>query len=108
MVNAKIDQQRLFNEAESYQNEKLLEAKGKTHHIIEEAHAYKQKVTADAEGEAQRFLKQLSAYRGVPAQIRHRLWLEFISECFSMIDQKYILNSQDGKVSARLRLLQSN
>ena len=108
VVNAKIDQQRLFNEAESYQNEKLLEAKGKTHHIIEEAHAYKQKVTADAEGEAQRFLKQLSAYRGVPAQIRHRLWLEFISECFSMIDQKYILNSQDGKVSARLRLLQSN
>jgi len=59
---------------------------------------------AEADGDAQRFLEQLSAYRGAPAQTRRRLWLEFISECFSMIDQKYILNSQDGKVPARLRL----
>ena len=104
VVNAKIDLQRLINEAESYQNEILPEAKGKAHRIIEKAHAYKQKVTAEADGDAQRFLGQLSAYRRAPAQIRRRMWLEFISECFSRIEQKYILNSQDGKVPVRLRL----
>jgi len=104
VVNAKIDRQRLINEAESYQNEKIPAAQGKAHRIIEEAHTYKQKITTEAEGDAQRFLEQLSAYRGAPAQSRHRLWFEFISECFSRIDQKYILNSQDGKAPARLRL----
>ncbi len=104
VVNAKIDCQRLINEADSYQNEKLPEAKGRARRITERAQAYKWKVTTEAEGDAQRFLDQLFAYRMAPAQIRQRLWLEFVSDCFPSIDQKYIVNSQNRRLPAQLKI----
>ena len=43
------------NEAETYANGIIPEARGKAQRVIEEANAYRAQVVAEAEGEAQRF-----------------------------------------------------
>lgn len=104
VVNAKIDRERLINEAESYRNSRIPDANGNARRTIEQAWAYRGKVTAEAEGDARRFLGQLAAYRGAEARTRKRLWLEFVAECLPKMERSYVLSSEDGRPPVRLRI----
>ena len=77
---AKEDEQRAKNEAESYANAIVPEARGKAQRQIEEANGYKERVIARAKGEAGRFKKLLTEYKKAPEVTRERLYLDAIQE----------------------------
>jgi modulator of FtsH protease HflK len=74
--NAKQDQQKSINDAESYSNQKLRNAEGDAAQIVEDAKGYKAKVVAEAKGEAQRFDSVYAEYVKAKNVTRERLFLE--------------------------------
>ncbi len=72
------DEQRAKNEAESYSNGIIPEARGKAARQIEEANAYREQVIARAQGEAERFKKLLVEYKKAPEVTRDRLYIEAV------------------------------
>lgn len=78
VVKAKEDQERLKNEAQSYANGIVPEARGLAQRTIEEANAYRDQVIAKAEGESERFNQLLAAYSQAPGVTRERLYIDAI------------------------------
>jgi modulator of FtsH protease HflK len=78
VVKAKEDQERLKNEAQSYANGIVPEARGQAQRTIEEANAYRDQVIARAEGESERFNQLLVAYDLSPDVTRERLYIDAI------------------------------
>jgi len=78
VTQAREDEVRLRNEAESYRNEVLPKARGAAARLREEADAYKKEVIAKAEGEAERFTQLLTEYKKAPAVTRDRLYLDMM------------------------------
>jgi membrane protease subunit HflK len=76
VTRAKEDRERFKNEAETYANGIIPEARGRAQRQIEEANAYRDQVVARAEGEADRFVKLYDEYRKAPDVTRQRLYLE--------------------------------
>lgn len=76
VTRAKEDRERLKNEAETYANGIIPEARGRAQRQIEEANGYREQVVARAEGEAARFENLLAEYRKAPEVTRQRLYLE--------------------------------
>ena len=76
VIKAREDEERVKNEAESYANGIVPEARGRAQRIKEEAEAYRQQVIAKATGEAQRFDQLLSEYEKAPDVTRERLYLD--------------------------------
>jgi len=70
----------VINEAQSYANGVVPEARGRAQRTIEEAEGYREQVIAEAQGEAQRFEKLLTEYRKAPEVTRQRLYVQAISE----------------------------
>ncbi len=77
---AREDEERLKNEAETYANGIIPEARGAAQRVIEEATAYREQVVAKAEGEAQRFEQLLSEYKKSPKVTRERLYLDAVQD----------------------------
>lgn len=80
---AKEDEQRLVEEAETYRNKVVPEARGRAQRLIEEANAYKQEVTERAKGETARFVQLLNVYKQAPAVTRDRMYLDTMQKVFS-------------------------
>jgi len=78
VVKAKEDQERLKNQAQSYANGIVPEARGLAQRTIEEANAYRDQVIARAEGESERFNQLLTAYSQAPKVTRERLYIDAI------------------------------
>lgn len=76
VIKAKEDESRLKNQAESYANGIIPEARGKSQRLLEEAEAYRSEVVSRAEGESDRFEKLLTEYKRAPEVTRKRLYLE--------------------------------
>ncbi len=90
---AREDEERLKNEAQTYSNGILPEARGAAQRVIEEAMAYREQVVAKAEGEAKRFEQLLTEYRKAPKVTRERLYIDAMQEVMSnsskvMVDVK--------------------
>ena len=83
VIKAREDEERVKNEAQSYANGIVPEARGKAQREIEEANAYREQVIANAEGEADRFSNLLAEYRKAPEVTRKRLYLDAVQEVFS-------------------------
>lgn len=105
VVNAKIDRERLINEAESYQNQHLPDAQGRAHEIAEQAHAYRDQVIAEAEGNTERFGNQLAAYQENPESVRNRLWLSSLQQVLRGIGQTYWVQPDGNSPGANLKIL---
>ena len=73
---ARNDLQRLQNEAETYANQKVPEARGQAAQIVQTAEGYRQKVIAEAKGQSAAFLKVYDEYRKAPDVTRERIYLE--------------------------------
>jgi len=74
--NAKIDYERLQNEAQTYANQKVPDAKGQAAQITQASEAYKQQAVAEAKGQSSRFLKVYEEYAKAKDVTRERIYLE--------------------------------
>lgn len=83
VIRAKEDEQRAKNEAETYRNGIIPEARGIAQRQLEEAGAYKQQVTSKAEGEADRFSKLRTEYEKAPKVTRQRLYIDTLQKVMS-------------------------
>lgn len=80
VIKAREDEQKVQNEAQTYANQVVPEARGKAKRILEEAKAYHDQVIARAEGEASRFKQLLTEYKKAPGVTRERLYLDTVQQ----------------------------
>ena len=105
VVKAKIDREKMINEAESYLNEKIPAAKADAARILQEAEAYKREVVLRAEGEAGRFESLLKRVREKGDAARNMIYIETIKEIMKKVEKKRIMvRDKTGKVPAQIRL----
>jgi membrane protease subunit HflK len=77
---ARANQEQVRNEAESYRNSILPDARGQAVKIVQDAEAYKQEIVARSQGDAERFLSVYNAYQAAPDVTAKRLYLETMEE----------------------------
>lgn len=83
VIRAREDEQREKNQAESYANGVIPEARGQAQRMLEEANGYRDEVIARARGEADRFTKLVAEYRKAPEITRERLYIDTMQEVMS-------------------------
>jgi len=94
VIRAREDEQREKNQAESYANGVIPEARGQAQRMLEEASGYRDAVISRATGEADRFSKLVAEYRKAPEVTRERLYLETMQEVMSNTSK--VMVSGDG------------
>ncbi|MFD1251474.1 Modulator of FtsH protease HflK [Devosia equisanguinis] len=93
---ARQDETRLQEEARSYANTLLGDARGRAAALREEAAAYTNRVVQEATGEAQRFNAIYAEYVNAPEVTRKRLFLETMEEVLGKSEKVLIENGADG------------
>jgi modulator of FtsH protease HflK len=83
VIKAREDEVRARNEAETYANGLVPEARGEAQRMLQDAEAYEQQVIAEAEGDATRFTLLLEEYQKAPEVTRNRLYLDSIQAVMS-------------------------
>mgnify|MGYP001359637401 CR=1 FL=1 len=83
VIRAREDEQREKNQAESYANSVIPEARGQAQRMLEEASGYRDSVVARAKGESDRFSKLVHEYNLAPEVTRQRLYLETMQDVLS-------------------------
>ena len=73
---ARADLERLQNEAQTYANRVVPDARGRAAQILQVAEGYKQQAIAEAKGQSARFLKVYDEYKKAPDVTRERIYLE--------------------------------
>ena len=76
MQAARIDLERAQNEAQTYANRVVPEARGRAAQILQSAEAYKEQTVAEARGQTARFLSVYDEYRKAPDVTRQRIYFE--------------------------------
>lgn len=95
VIKAREDEQRVKNEAQSYANGIIPEARGRAQRMLEEASAYREQVVSKAEGESKRFLALLSEYEKAPGVTRERLYLDAMQEVMAN-NPKVLMDVEGG------------
>ena len=83
VIKAREDEERVKNEAQSYANGIVPEARGGAQRMLEESNAYRDQVIARADGEAQRFNQLLTEYRKAPQVTRERLYIDSVQSVYA-------------------------
>ncbi|MFZ3205016.1 MAG: FtsH protease activity modulator HflK [Pseudomonas sp.] len=83
VIRAREDEQREKNQAETYANGVVPEARGQAQRLIEDASGYRDEVVSRATGEADRFTALVAEYRKAPEVTRERLYLDTMQELMS-------------------------
>jgi len=73
---ARSDLERAQNEAQTYANRVVPEARGRASKITQDAEAYREQTVAEANGETSRFLQIYEQYKKAPGVTRERMYLE--------------------------------
>jgi modulator of FtsH protease HflK len=73
---ARADLERLQNEAQTYANRVVPDARGRAAQILQVAEGYREQAVAEAKGQSARFLKVFDEYKKAPDVTRQRLYLE--------------------------------
>ena len=89
---ARSDLERAQNEAQTYANKVIPEARGRAAQITQNAEAYREQTVAEAKGATSRFLKIYDEYKKAPEVTRQRMYLETIERLFGGTD-KIIMDS---------------
>ena len=89
---ARADLERAQNEAQTYANRVVPEARGKAAQILQGADAYKSQTVAEATGQTSRFIKIYDEYKKAPEVTRKRMYLETMERVLGGTD-KIILDS---------------
>jgi membrane protease subunit HflK len=80
---ARADLERLQNEAQTYANRVIPDARGRASQIIQNAEGYKEQAVAEAKGQSSRFLKVYDEYKKAPGVTRERIYLETMERILS-------------------------
>ena len=83
VIKAREDEVRARNEAETYANGLVPEARGEAQRMLQDAAAYREQVISEAEGDAARFNLLLAEYQKAPEVTRNRLYLDSIQDVMS-------------------------
>ena len=97
VIRAREDEQRARNQAESYANGVVPEARGQAQRIIENANGYRDEVISRAKGEADRFTKLVAEYRKAPDVTRDRLYLDTMQDVFSNTSKVLVTGNKNGQ-----------
>jgi membrane protease subunit HflK len=92
---ARSDAERAQNEAQTYANLVVPEARGRAAQITQAAEAYREQTVAEATGQTSRFLKVYDEYKKAPDVTRERMYLETMERLFNGTD-KIIMDSGAG------------
>lgn len=95
VISAKEDKDRYVNEAKTYANGVVPEARGKAQRIMQEAIGYRERLVAEADGEAQRFNQLYAEYRKAPEVTRERLYLNSVEKVMSSVS-KVLIDVEGG------------
>jgi membrane protease subunit HflK len=93
---ARIDQDRSVNEAQTYANRVVPEARGNVARITQAAEAYRQQTVAEAKGQTSRFLQIYDQYKKAPDVTRERMYLETMERVLGGTDKIIIDSGKDG------------
>ena len=100
---ARIDAERSQNEAQTYVNKVLPDARGRVAQVIQAAEAYREQTVAEAKGATARFVKVYDEYKKAPEVTRQRMYLETMERVLGGTD-KIIIDSGPGGVVPYLPL----
>jgi modulator of FtsH protease HflK len=84
---ARADGERAQNEAQTYANRVIPEARGRVAQVTQSAEAYREQTVAEAKGQAARFGKVYEEYKKAPDVTRQRLYLETMERLFGGTDK---------------------
>lgn len=101
---ARLDADRARNEAETYANRVVPEAKGKASQILQSAEAYRAQTVQEATGQTARFLQILDQYQKAPDVTRQRMYLETMERVFNGTDKVILDAGQNSGVVPYLPL----
>ena len=91
------DRQRLRNEAETYRNRIIPEARGMAERMSQEAQAYRSEVVNRAKGDADRFSQIYDSYRNAKDVTTQRIYLETLEDVLKNAN-KVIVEDKGGVV----------
>jgi membrane protease subunit HflK len=94
---ARADGERAQNEAQTYANRVIPEARGRVAQITQAAEAYREQTVAEAKGQASRFGKVYDEYKKAPDVTRQRLYLETMERLFGGTDKIIMDPGQNGQ-----------
>src|ERR1700712_5662614 len=97
VIRAREDEQRSRNQAETYANGVVPEARGQAQRILEDANGYRDETVSRAKGEAARFTKLVAQYRKAPEVTRERLYLDTMQEVFSNTSKVLVTGNKNGQ-----------
>jgi modulator of FtsH protease HflK len=92
---ARIDQDRSVNEAQTYANRVIPQARGNVAKIVQAAEAYRQQTVAEATGQTSRFTQIYDQYKRAPGVTRERMYLETMERVLGGAS-KIIIDSKDS------------
>jgi modulator of FtsH protease HflK len=93
---ARSDLERAQNEAQTYANRVVPEARGRAAKIIQDAEAYREQTVAEATGQASRFSQIYDQYKKAPDLTRQRMYLETMERVLGSTDKTIIDTGQPG------------
>ncbi|MEO8669314.1 MAG: FtsH protease activity modulator HflK [Bauldia sp.] len=94
---ARADQERLQNEAQTYANKVVPEARGQALQVVAGANAYHDRIIAEAQGQANRFNQVYKSYTAAPDVTRQRMYLETLEGIFGGMDKIIIDEKGSGQ-----------
>jgi len=93
---ARADLERSVNEAQTYANTVVPEAKGRSAQIHQAAEAYRSQTVAEATGQAARFSKIYDEYKKAPDVTRERMYLETMERVLGGSDKVIVDQGAGG------------
>ncbi len=99
MQAARADLERAQNEAQTYANRVVPEARGRAAQIQQSAEAYREQTVAEAKGQTARFSQVYEEYKKAPDVTRQRMYLETMERLFGGTDKIILDSDQQGSNS---------
>ena len=93
---ARSDAERAQNEAQTYANRVVPEARGRAAKVMQDSVAYREQTVAEAKGETSRFLQIYEQYKKAPAVTRERMYLETMERILSDTNKTIIDTGRGG------------
>ncbi|MBN9043601.1 MAG: HflK protein [Rhizobiales bacterium 62-47] len=93
---ARADLERLQNEAQTYANRVVPDARGRASQITQNAEGYKEQAVAEAKGQSARFLKVYEEYKKAPGVTRERIYLETMERILGN-SEKLVMDSGNSQ-----------
>ena len=93
---ARADLERAQNEAQTYANRVVPEARGRAAQVQQSAEAYREQTVAEAKGQAARFSQVYEQYKKAPAVTRQRIYLETMERVFGGTDKMLLDSAGQG------------